>query len=142
VALDHVNVAHPIASQTRGNYDLEGFKRELGKGKPKRPFAFVYGTGLWNHLDTSRSEMWIDEIDSLTLTALPHLNQTGELWPRLMITPGAGGIKKPEDLWLEQGNDALARFEKDMVKVLEKRDQVDHLGTWNMSIQSTSWDGT
>lgn len=60
--------------------------------------------------------------------------------PILLMTPNAAGVKKPDEWIVSQGNKALVRFENEMAVQAAKR-RIDHLGTWNMSIQATLYDG-
>jgi hypothetical protein len=71
---------------------------------------------------------------------LPHLSKPGAFWPRLFLTPNAAGKEKPDEWLVSQGNKALVLFEES-VKVEANRRGVEHLGTWNMSIQSNKYDG-
>ena len=57
-----------------------------------------------------------------------------------MLTPNAAGIHKPIEWIQSQGNKALMMFEES-VKIEASRRGVEHLGTWNMSIQSNKFDG-
>ena len=56
------------------------------------------------------------------------------------MTPNAAGKAKPDEWIVSQGNKALMIFEES-VKVEVERRGVEHLGTWNMSIQSNKFDG-
>ena len=57
-----------------------------------------------------------------------------------MVTPNAAGKDKPDEWLVTQGNKALAIFEES-VAVEASRRGIEHLGTWNMSIQATKYDG-
>ena len=57
-----------------------------------------------------------------------------------MVTPNAAGKEKPDEFLGTQGNKGLMIFEE-AVKVEAGRRGVEHLGTWNMSIQSSMYDG-
>lgn len=61
-------------------------------------------------------------------------------FPRLMLTPNAAGKEKPDEWIVSQGNKALMVFEES-VKVEAAKRGVEHLGTWNMSVQSNKFDG-
>ncbi|KAL8962082.1 MAG: hypothetical protein Q9193_001466 [Seirophora villosa] len=61
-------------------------------------------------------------------------------WPRLFLTPNAAGKEKPDEWIVSQGNKALMVFEE-AVGMEVRRRGVEHLGTWNMSIQSNKFDG-
>ena len=58
----------------------------------------------------------------------------------LLVTPNAAGDKKPDEWLVSQGNKALVGFERAMAIEAARR-RIDHLGTWNMSIQATLYDG-
>lgn len=116
--------------------------------KPAKPRAFVLGHGLWNDLDMKQSLAWLDSVLG-TIHAQTgdgagwrgrHDGGGGPRQPVLLVTPNAAGEKKPDEWIISQGNKALVRFEKAMAAEAGRR-QIDHLGTWNMSIQATLYDG-
>lgn len=118
--------------------EVERFKNLLKASKPSKPYAFIFGHGLWNDLDLQATLNWLDGITRHTTERAPYLQQS--LWPRLMVTPNAAGIKKP-DQWIgTQGDKALQIFEHSVRNEVGKRG-IEHLGTWNMSIQSAKYDG-
>lgn len=127
--------------------EVSRFQDLLSSKKPKKPYAFIFGHGLWNDLDIQASLNWLDGILGHTLEKAPYLNPTGRykrahppLWPRLYITPNAAGVRKP-DYWLvSQGDKALMVFEESIRFEAAKR-HVETLGTWNMSIQASKYDG-
>jgi len=57
------------------------------------------------------------------------------------MTPSAGTPRKPEIFGVKQGNLAVARFEQNVGNFMRSRG-VDHLGLFNLTVQSTSPDGT
>lgn len=71
---------------------------------------------------------------------LPYLASPGAFWPRLFVTPNAAGKDKPDEWVVTQGNKALMIFEES-VAIEAGRRGVEHLGTWNMSIQASKYDG-
>ena len=137
--------------------------------RPKRPYAFIFGHGLWNDLDLQATLDWLDLILETISNKAPWL-VTGSssaapgdggkekekekekgfgkherkremgFWPRVFLTPNAAGREKPDEWIVTQGNKALMVFEES-VKVEAGRRGVEHLGTWNMSIQSNKFDG-
>lgn len=127
---------HPI-SQT----DLDIYLKHLPSAKPHKPIAFIMGHGLWNDLDAPKSQVWVEQAMNASLATAPWLAEPGAFFPRLFITPNAAGDKKPDLFLARQGNIALARFEKTMGSWV-KEIGMDHLGTWNMSIQAFNPDGT
>lgn len=129
--------------------EVSRFKALLSPTRPRKPYAFIFGHGLWNDLDLQATVNWLDAINSHTLAAAPYLgerSQRGEkkdpawIWPRLFITPNAAGPLKPDQWIVSQGDKALQIFE-DAVRVEVGERGVDHLGTWNMSIQANKFDG-
>ncbi|KAL9055738.1 MAG: hypothetical protein Q9162_003374 [Coniocarpon cinnabarinum] len=131
-----VIVRHPIPSD-----EIQRFKEEMaGPSKPDRPPAFIYGHGLWNDLDLQAHINWIDEIMAATTEALPYLNDPEALWPRLVVTPNAAGRNKPDEWLVSQGNKALSIYE-DSVRIEDGRRGIEHLGTFNMSVQANMYDG-
>lgn len=120
--------------------EVNRFKALLFSTKPSKPYAFIFGHGLWNDLDLQATVNWLDGINSHTLAAAPYLNEKGAIWPRLFITPNAAGPLKPDQWIVSQGDKALQIFE-DSVREEARERGVEHLGTWNMSIQANKFDG-
>ncbi|KAI9817088.1 MAG: hypothetical protein M1826_001670, partial [Phylliscum demangeonii] len=120
--------------------ELSRFKAALGTVKPKKPYAFIFGHGLWNDLDLQATVDWLDTLLEATTSQQPHLGARGAFWPRLIITPNAAGRNKPDEWLVTQGNKALMIFEE-AVALDARRRGIDSLGTWNMSAQSTKLDG-
>jgi hypothetical protein len=96
--------------------------------------AVVFGHGLWSNLDLQKSVAWFDSV----LQVIQNANTSR--WHGLFVTPNAAGKEKPDDWIVSQGNKALMRFEEAVAIEAGKRG-VEHLGTWNMSIQSNKYDG-
>ncbi|KAI0385198.1 hypothetical protein F5Y04DRAFT_269107 [Hypomontagnella monticulosa] len=122
--------------------------RRLGRAidpNPSHLKAFILGHGLWNNLEVDQALNWLDlvldTIDKQTdaRTRLRGRSPRRNL-PILLMTPNAAGVKKPDEWIVSQGNKALVRFENEMAVQAAKR-RIDHLGTWNMSIQATLYDG-
>ncbi|KAL8710221.1 MAG: hypothetical protein Q9220_005152 [cf. Caloplaca sp. 1 TL-2023] len=139
--------------------------------KPTRPYAFIFGHGLWNDLDLQATLDWLDTLLDAISQHAPWLStspnsmppsrkstktKTGRtaaaaatkherkhdagFWPRLFLTPNAAGREKPDEWIVSQGNKALMIFEESIGIEVGRRG-VEHLGTWNMSIQSNKFDG-
>jgi len=127
--------------------EVSRFQSLLSATKPKKPYAFIFGHGLWNDLDIQASLNWLDGILHHTLEKAPYLNSAGRykhahppLWPRLFVTPNSAGVMKPDHWLVSQGDKALMVFEESMRFEAAKRN-VETLGTWNMSIQASKYDG-
>ncbi|KAK7903522.1 hypothetical protein LTR67_001542 [Exophiala xenobiotica] len=129
--------------------EVARFKDLLSPTKPHKPYAFIFGHGLWNDLDLKASMNWLDDILVETIQRAPYLASVNKrhrhrykysVWPRLFITPNAAGILKPDQWLVSQGNKALMVFEESVRIEAEKRG-VEALGTWNMSIQASKYDG-
>ncbi|KAH9212831.1 hypothetical protein DL95DRAFT_463657 [Leptodontidium sp. 2 PMI_412] len=104
-------------------------KDELDRLADTAGETFILGHGLWSNLDLQMSVNWLDSV--LSVIDLKH---------GLFVTPNAAGKEKPDDWIVTQGNKALMLYEEAMGKVVRQRG-IDHLGTWNMSIQSNKYDG-
>ncbi|KAL9640189.1 MAG: hypothetical protein Q9204_000817 [Flavoplaca sp. TL-2023a] len=154
-------IRFPIPSE-----ELDRLRALLPAKKPTRPYAFVFGHGLWNDLDLQATLDWLDTLLDVTVNQAPWLGslsqpvvsharsrgisaaatrgerskQASGFWPRLFLTPNAAGKEKPDEWLVSQGNKALMIFEES-VREEVKRKGVEHLGTWNMSIQSNKFDG-
>jgi hypothetical protein len=120
--------------------EVARFKDLLAPTKPAKPYAFIFGHGLWNDLDLHATLNWLDGILAYTKDAAPYIAKKGALWPRLMVTPNAAGTLKPDQWVQSQGDKALQIFEKS-VRIEAAERGVEHLGTWNMSIQTEKFDG-
>ncbi|KAL9101031.1 MAG: hypothetical protein Q9163_003673 [Psora crenata] len=138
--------------------ELARLRGLLPEQKPKRPYAFIFGHGLWNDLDLQATLDWLDVILENIKQSAPWLSPSGSsisshlahqshernretgFWPRLFLTPNAAGKEKPDEWLVTQGNKALMIFEES-VKIEVGRRGVEHLGTWNMSVQSNKFDG-
>ena len=106
-----------------------------------KPYAFILGHGLWNDLDLTATVNWMDGLLGAMLDRAPYLGEEGGIrWPRLMVTPNAAGMRKPDQWVVSQGDTALQIFEES-VRVEAGERGVEHLGTWNMSIQADKFDG-
>ncbi|KAL8705930.1 MAG: hypothetical protein Q9201_000985 [Fulgogasparrea decipioides] len=150
--------------------ELDRFRALLPAKKPARPYAFIFGHGLWNDLDLQATLDWLDTLLDTSIQAAPWLSPSSTkpssprtrsrgkaarmaaaakrqrnkhpsgFWPRLFLTPNAAGKEKPDEWIVSQGNKALMIFEES-VGVEVRRRGLEHLGTWNMSIQSNKFDG-
>ncbi|KAL8772063.1 MAG: hypothetical protein Q9209_002729 [Squamulea sp. 1 TL-2023] len=146
--------------------ELDRLRGLLPAKKPTRPYAFVFGHGLWNDLDLQATLDWLDVLLDTMVQQAPWLasmnrpskgltrsrgktaiaakrersKQGSGIWPRLFLTPNAAGKEKPDEWLVSQGNKALMIFEE-AVREEVRRKGVEHLGTWNMSIQSNKFDG-
>ncbi|EHK97610.1 hypothetical protein M7I_6621 [Glarea lozoyensis 74030] len=115
---------HPIPPE-----ELTRLKTSIGTPTKTRK-AFILGHGLWNNLDLQQTVNWMDVI----------LDAIGPDWHGLFVTPNAAGKEKPDDWIVTQGNKALMLFEEGVKIEAEKRG-LEHLGTWNMSVQCNKFDG-
>lgn len=135
----------PISSD-----EISRYQDLLPTTKPAQPYAFIFGHGLWNDLDLQATLDWLDLLLDSASTKAPWLSASSHarrdkkavegFWPRLFLTPNAAGKAKPDDWIVTQGNKALMIFEEN-IGIEVKRRGVEHLGTWNMSIQSNKFDG-
>ena len=116
------------------------FRTLLGTTKPRKPYAFIFGHGLWNDLDLQATVDWLDSILNITTEQLPYLAKSNAFWPRLFVTPNAAGKEKPDEWLVSQGDKALMGFEES-VRIEAELRGVEHLGTWNMSVQANKFDG-
>ena len=125
--------------------EVSRFKALLSAKKPSKPYAFIFGHGLWNDLDLQATLNWLDGILDATLDTAPYLASVNKrhsysIWPRLFITPNAAGKKKPDNWLVSQGDKALMVFEES-VRVEAAKRGVETMGTWNMSVQADKYDG-
>ena len=125
--------------------EVSRFEDLLSATKPHKPYAFIFGHGLWNDLDIQATLNWLDGILHHTLEKAPYLasvnrRHSHSIWPCLFVTPNAAGIKKPDNWLVSQGDKALMVFEESVHVEAAKRG-VETMGTWNMSIQASKYDG-
>ncbi|KAK5634029.1 hypothetical protein RRF57_009743 [Xylaria bambusicola] len=121
--------------------ELERLERAIDTKSNSRK-AFILGHGLWNNLELDKSKAWLDTVIKVidSRLKLRRKRYPGRNMPILLMTPNAAGEKKPDEYIVTQGNKALVRFEHSMAQETAKQN-IDHLGTWNMSIQANLYDG-
>jgi hypothetical protein len=138
--------------------EMNRFREQLPPTKPSRPYAFILGHGLWNDLDLQATIDWVDAILDASVARAPWLSPSSSsslphekasqrenkrnsgFWPRLFLTPNAAGKEKPDEWIVSQGNKALMIFEEAVGEEVKRRG-MEHLGTWNMTVQSNKFDG-
>lgn len=144
-------IRFPIPSE-----EISRLRDVIPSAKPSRPYAFIFGHGLWNDLDLQATNDWLDQVlDAISSKATwlsPSSQASSQLhrdrdkknrepfWPRLILTPNACGREKPDEWLISQGHKALMIFE-DSVGMEARKRGVEHLGTYNMSVQSNKFDG-
>lgn len=112
---------------------------KIPQEKPDKPFAFVFGHGLWNDLEPLKTKAWVKQIIGGIEEHATYLRD-GQ-YNRLFLTPSAAGVLKPDIFITRQGNLAVQKFELAMGPWLREQG-IPTLGTWNMTIQTDNWDGT
>ncbi|PQE21994.1 hypothetical protein CJF30_00009994 [Rutstroemia sp. NJR-2017a BBW] len=115
--------------------ELIRLREDLLSHPTSKPIAVVFGHGLWSDLDLHRTLNWLD-----TLIAQIDSTVGRSKWQGMFVTPNAAGKEKPDEWIVSQGNKALMLYEESVGIEVGKRG-LDHLGTWNMSIQSRKYDG-
>ncbi|KAI9642131.1 hypothetical protein NHQ30_008933 [Ciborinia camelliae] len=100
-----------------------------------KPIAIIFGHGLWSDLDLPKTIQWLD-----SLLALINASLDLGKWKGLFVTPNAAGREKTDEWIVSQGNKALMLYEE-AVGIQARNRGLDHLGTWNMSIQARTYDG-
>lgn len=100
-----------------------------------KPIAIIFGHGLWSDLDLPKTTQWLDTLVTLIDTTIGR----GK-WKGLFVTPNAAGKEKTDEWIVSQGNKALMLYEE-AVGIEARKRGLEHLGTWNMSIQARKYDG-
>ncbi|APA15952.1 hypothetical protein sscle_15g107220 [Sclerotinia sclerotiorum 1980 UF-70] len=100
-----------------------------------KPIAIIFGHGLWSDLDLPKTIQWLD-----TLVTLIDSTIGRGKWKGLFVTPNAAGKEKTDEWIVSQGNKALMLYEE-AVGIEARKRGLEHLGTWNMSIQARKYDG-
>ncbi|KAL8691670.1 MAG: hypothetical protein Q9224_004120, partial [Gallowayella concinna] len=54
--------------------ELDRFRNLLPTKKPMRPYAFVFGHGLWNDLDLQATLDWLDTVLDASIQQAPWLS--------------------------------------------------------------------
>lgn len=129
-----------------GQANLDDLTSFLSPTPPAKPYAFVLGHGAWNDFNLTATDAWVRDTQAHILAKAPYLADDagasgGGFFPRLFIGPNAAGVNKPFVHLEHQGNIALAQFER-ATRERVPRLGPEYLGTWNMSIQSNTPDGT
>ncbi|KAI0838320.1 hypothetical protein F5Y06DRAFT_287403 [Hypoxylon sp. FL0890] len=132
-------VRYPIPEDER-----QRFEKAIDSNPSQRK-AFILGHGLWSNLEVGQTLNWLDTVLNIIESKTGSRMRLRGRSPRrnlpvLLMTPNAAGDKKPDEWIVSQGNKALVQFEHAMAVEAAKR-RIDHLGTWNMSIQATMYDG-
>lgn len=139
--LIHMPAVTPLLTYPLEQKALDNVIEQYAPLKPAKPHVFVYGHGMWNGINTTATSGWLDQVNGALKYQMPWLNGRRAFFPRLVVTPNAAGDAKPKQFVETQGNVALKKFERE-VAALVKPQGMDHLGTWNMTVQTTSPDGT
>lgn len=135
--------------------ELSRLQSLLPPERPTRPIAFILGHGLWNDLDLAATVHWLDGVLTAIYSAAPYLQPQAlpkEITDKpmvyiLFVTPSAAGVLKPDQWIASQGDKALQIFEHSVRDEIYEQDGrfvgrgIEHMGTWNMSIQMDKWDG-
>lgn len=114
--------------------EINRLKSDLAFSSHALPKAFIIGHGLWSDLDVPKT---LDYIDTMIQVIT---SKVGMKWDGLFVTPSAAGKDKPVKWVASQGSEALMRYEETIGREVVKRG-LDHLGTWNMSVQARKYDG-
>ncbi|KAF7885891.1 uncharacterized protein EAF02_004400 [Botrytis sinoallii] len=115
--------------------EIARLRNDLLVRPTSKPIAIIFGHGLWSDLDLPKTIQWLD-----TLVTLIDSTIGREKWKGLFVTPNAAGKEKTDEWIVSQGNKALMLYEEAVGIEAEKRG-LEHLGTWNMSIQARKYDG-
>lgn len=116
---------------------------------PKPPVVIMHHT-FWNDVNLTATVAWVDQLtDALNkkYSYLPRPNSFGHVppgthgFPRLFVTANAAGVMKNSAYLDTQNSIAIARFEQELKPHMAFRN-VELLGFYNMSVQTTSSDGT
>ncbi|KAK9473771.1 uncharacterized protein V1510DRAFT_362701, partial [Dipodascopsis tothii] len=127
---------HVISTYPPSSEDLQKLGDAIASQTGGRQTAFIYGHGHHNEFEVSATEGWLASIQR---TISERIGK-GVPWSQLFVTPGASGANIGEAESLKFGTKALQVFEQRM-RVLGPEKDVDVLGTWNATIQSTLRDG-
>lgn len=122
-------VRHPIP-----HHEIVQLEESINGLGEEKGIAFILGHGLWSDLDLQKTVNWLDAILAVISTSVT------KDWHGLFVTPSAAGKEKPDEWIVTQGNKALMLYEEAVGIEATKRG-IEHLGTWNMSIQSNKYDG-
>lgn len=133
---------HTATSWPLPDDQIQGIQESAFPTKPTKPHAVVMGAGLWDDLIHNYTKAWVDQVVNATKEASPWLFEDNQWQPRLFLTPSAAHAGKNPKYSVKQGNIPLSIFEGALGKYVVEKHGIDHLGTYNMSIQHSSYDGT
>ena len=122
---------------------VEEFADKIQTTEPNGREVFIIGNGAWINFSEERSKKWLREMEEIVEKRLPFFTHPvyNERIPKLFITPSAQGFRKPAIFTQEQNNLGIMRMELEMAGWTQENGY-DHLGTYNMSAQASSPDGT
>lgn len=124
-----------IAHHNIAEDEISRLRADLLVRPSSKPIAIIFGHGLWSDLDLPKTIQWLESLIVL-------INSTIGMgkWKGLFVTPNAAGKEKTDEWIVSQGNKALMLYEEAVGIEASKRG-LEHLGTWNMSIQARKYDG-
>ncbi|KAK9378597.1 uncharacterized protein V2V93DRAFT_375328 [Kockiozyma suomiensis] len=128
---NHVMTTYPPSSA-----ELAGLGDAIAQQGSQRPVAFIYGQGHHNDLDVQATSGWITSIQR----TISERMKRGVGRAQLFVTPGASGPQMIDRDLIKHGIKALQVFEVGMRAIGHTKD-LDVLGTWNATVQSTLIDG-
>ncbi|KAK7203218.1 hypothetical protein BZA70DRAFT_291653 [Myxozyma melibiosi] len=128
---NHVMTTYPPSSA-----ELAGLGDALAQQSSGRPVALIYSQGHHNDLDVSATSGWITSIQR----TISERMKRGVGRAQLFVTPGASGPQMIDRDLIKHGVQALQKFEIGMREIGHSKD-LDVLGTWNATVQSTLIDG-
>ncbi|KAK9454851.1 hypothetical protein V1511DRAFT_459899 [Dipodascopsis uninucleata] len=130
---NHVMTTYPPTSAELANLgDAISNRAE----EETRPIAFIYSQGHHNDLDVQATSGWLTSIQRSISERLPRSVKRAQLF----VTPGAAGPNMIDQDLLHHGVKALHLFETSMRELGPQKD-VDVLGVWNATVQTTLDDG-
>lgn len=115
------------------------------KDTPNGRTVFIFGHGVWNDFEPAKTKRWIEQFDNAFLAEMPAFFADGILgtarFPRLFISPHAQSFQKMDMFHLGQNNFKAVRHAQEVMPWVRSRGY-DVLGTYNLTVQSSSRDGT
>lgn len=126
---------------------IEYFVEQLPDAPSPRD-AFVLGHGGWNSFHREDTNSWLDQLLDTLYDKRPAFADVAadadasmRDFPRLFVSPNAQGFRKARLFSGEQNNIGLQQFVHEIDGDVRARG-FEHLATYNMTVQTDSWDGT
>lgn len=137
--IDHASLSYPLSDDA-----LAWIGDVKNKDNPNGRDVLIANSAVWNDYEPESSMAWLEQLEGAMSREMPEFfseTLAPSLFPRLFITSNAQGEGKPNIFHGVQNNIRVMRHEREMSMYANRRGY-DHLGFYNLTVQTTSNDGT